>query len=46
MPGDKLIVCGAVGEAAEQLKTEGDLPLYVLTCFSDRDKLLSLTERD
>ena len=46
VPGDKLIVCGAVGEAAEQLKTEGDLPLYVLTCFSDRDKLLSLTERD
>ena len=31
--------------AAEELKNEGDLPLYVVTCFSDRDKLLSRVQR-
>ena len=33
-------------QAAELLKAAGDEDLYVLTCFSDRDKLLSLTERN
>ena len=35
-----------IDEAANRLKNEGDLPLYVVTCFSDRDKLLSKTEKE
>ena len=35
-----------IAAAAEALKKEGGLPLYVVTCFSDRDKLLHLTQRD
>ena len=27
-------------------RLEGDLPLYVVTCFSDRDKLLNKTEKE
>jgi len=44
--GDKVILCEGIGDAAARLKREGDLPLYVLTCFSDRDKLLGLCELD
>ena len=44
--GDKLVCCESIGEATDRLKAEGDLPLYVVTCFSDRDKLLSRTERE
>lgn len=44
--GEKLEICGNIDEAAERLKNEGDLPLYVVTCFSDRDKLLSKTVRE
>ena len=32
--------------AAALLKAEGDEDLYVVTCFSDRDKLLALTEKE
>ncbi len=31
-----------ISEAAEQLASEGGEDLYVITCFSDRDKLLNL----
>ena len=31
-----------IGEAAAQLAAEGGEDLYVVTCFSDRDKLLDL----
>ena len=45
--GREKIVCrGTVAEAAEYLKTSGTEYLYVVTCFSDRDKLLSLVERE
>ena len=30
-----------IGEAAAALKAEGSEELYVVTCFSDRDKLLA-----
>ena len=42
----KLTIQPDIAAAAEELKNEGDLPLYVVTCFSDRDKLLNLTQRD
>ena len=32
--------------AAEYLRENGDEDVYVVTCFSDRDKLLAYTERD
>ena len=43
---DKIEICGSIDAAADKLKAEGDLPLYVVTCFSDRDKLLSKTEQE
>lgn len=43
---DKLVIQPDIVAAAEALKKEGGLPLYVVTCFSDRDKLLHLTQRD
>ena len=46
VPQDKLTLQADISAAAEELKKEGDLPLYVVTCFSDRDKLLDLTQRD
>ena len=46
MPQGKLTLQPDIAAAAEELKNEGDLPLYVVTCFSDRDKLLNLTQRD
>ena len=46
VPADKVEACESISEAAARLKEEGDRPLYVVTCFSDRDKLLDLTEKD
>ena len=46
VPAEKLEICGSIDAAADKLKAEGDLPLYVVTCFSDRDKLLGKTERE
>ena len=43
---DKIEICGSIDTAADKLKAEGNLPLYVVTCFSDRDKLLSKTEQE
>ena len=43
---EKLEICESIDEAVNKLKAEGDLPLYVVTCFSDRDKLLSKTEKE
>ena len=43
---DKLVLCERIDEAADRLKAEGDLPLYVVTCFSDRDKLLCHTVKE
>lgn len=35
-----------IAEAAETLKADGKEDLYVVTCFSDRDKLLSHVEKE
>jgi len=43
---EKLVVWPGVEEAAMMAKSDSDLPLYVVTCFSDRDKLLDLCEKD
>lgn len=39
-------VIEAIPDAADALKASGDEEIYVLTCFSDRDKFLTLTERE
>ncbi|MDD6160389.1 MAG: MurT ligase domain-containing protein, partial [Oscillospiraceae bacterium] len=46
VPAERIVLCPDIAEAAQRLKAEGDLPLYVVTCFSDRDKLLAHTQRD
>ena len=46
LPREKLTVCPEISKAAELLKDSGNEDLYVVTCFSDRDKLLSLTEKE
>ena len=43
---EKIICRDTVNEAAEHLKENGSEDLYVVTCFSDRDKLLTLVERE
>lgn len=35
-----------IGEAAEYLKTSSDRKLYVITCFSDKGKFLSLVKEE
>ena len=42
----KIVCHNTVSEAAEYLKANGKENLYVVTCFSDRDKLLTLVERE
>ena len=44
-PG-KIVCRDTVSEAAEYLKANGGEDLYVVTCFSDRDKLLGLVEKE
>ena len=46
IPADKIEVGEDIRTAAEYLKGSGDEDVYVVTCFSDRDKLLAHTERD
>ena len=45
IPADKVEVGESIPTAAEGLKETGDEDVYVVTCFSDRDKLLSLVEK-
>ena len=40
IPADKVEVGESIATAAEELKANGDEDVYVVTCFSDRDKLL------
>ena len=42
LPREAWQVCPGIPEAAEQLASQGSGNLYVVTCFSDRDKLLDL----
>ena len=46
MGADKWSVIPEIAAAAETLKAEGAEELYVVTCFSDRDKLLALVEKE
>ena len=46
IPAEKVICYDTVAQAAEALKAEGGEELYVVTCFSDRDKLLGLVQRE
>lgn len=39
---EKAELCAGIPEAAERLASQGSEDLYVVTCFSDRDKLLDL----
>ena len=43
---EKIVCLDTVGDAAEFFKANGSEDLYVVTCFSDRDKLLNLVERE
>ncbi len=45
IPPDRVACYDTVRQAAQALKENGSEELYVVTCFSDRDKLLELTER-
>ena len=46
IPQEKIACYGEISKAAEDLKAQGTEEIFVVTCFSDRDKLLTLTERD
>ena len=46
IPPENLWYGESVGEAVRRLKENGDEDVYVVTCFSDRDKLLDLVKRD
>ena len=46
IPADKIEVGEDVTTAANGLKEAGDEDVYVITCFSDRDKLLAHVDRD
>ena len=46
IPAENLWIEEDIRRTAEELKGRGDEDVYVVTCFSDRDKLLALTERD
>jgi len=45
IPAEKISCYDTAAQAAQALKVDGDEDIYVVTCFSDRDKLLSLTEQ-
>lgn len=46
LPEEKVVCYDTVAQAAEALKANGSEELYVVTCFSDRDKLLDLVQRE
>ena len=46
IPAEKLDIGADVREAAALLRDHGDEDVYVVTCFSDRDKLLAHVEKD
>ena len=46
VPADNIEVGERIATAAEYLKENGDEDLFVVTCFSDRDKLLAHVERE
>lgn len=46
IPEDRLELHPDIGEACESLKAGGSGGIYVVTCFSDRDKLLSQVQKE
>lgn len=46
LPPERWSVQPDIAEAVEALKRDGSEELYVVTCFSDRDKLLSRVEKE
>jgi len=46
VPQEKLVVHSDIAAAVEELKNAGREQLYVVTCFSDREKLLSRVEKE
>ena len=44
LPAEKVAHYADIRQAAEELRASGDEEIYVVTCFSDRDKFLSQTE--
>ena len=45
IPADKILAFESISEAAEALRADGEEDIYVVTCFSDRDKFLAHTQR-
>ena len=46
IPREKIVCYDSVPQAAQALKDQGSEELYVVTCFSDRDKLLGLVQKE
>ena len=46
LSAEKWEVIPEIAEAAESLKADGSEDLYVVTCFSDREKILSRVEKE
>ena len=46
IPPEKLQVRESIPEACRELASAGEEPLYVVTCFSDRDKVLAHVEKE
>jgi len=46
VPPERIACYDTVPQAAQALKEDGDAALYVVTCFSDRDKLLTLVQKE
>ncbi|MDE7246139.1 MAG: MurT ligase domain-containing protein [Oscillospiraceae bacterium] len=46
LPPEKTVCYETVAEAVKDLQENGSEDLYVVTCFSDRDKLLALVRRE
>ena len=46
IPGEKIVCCNTVPQAVQALEADGSEELYVVTCFSDRDKLLGLVKKE
>ena len=46
VPADRIEVGEAISTAADGLREAGNEDVYVISCFSDRDKLLALAEKD
>ena len=46
IPRERMVMQPDIAAAAELLRSDGEEDLYVVTCFSDRDKILAHTEKE